>query len=86
MAGIDLTPTALDVAQLEEAISKSAGAAPVSADLKQDFCKVWPTAKQALELLSPILVAIPGVSIFAKAAITAVITAGDTAHKVMCSS
>jgi hypothetical protein len=54
-------------------------------DAAQDtFCKIWPQAKTALELLGSFISAIPGVGLFAKAAITIVIAAGEAAAKAVC--
>ena len=44
------------------------------------FCKLWPDAKTALDMLRNLLALIPGVSLFAATAITIVITAGDATH------
>ena len=46
-----------------------------------EFCNIWPNAKSALQT---ILGAVPGVSIFAGAAISIVIAAGNAASEAMC--
>ena len=45
----------------------------VSTSKKAEFCKIWPTVKQGLELLKAMIT-----NPMAKGAITLVITAGDT--------
>jgi hypothetical protein len=54
------------------------------AEAQAKFCQVWPQAKTGLELLNTIIVAIPGVGPFAKAAIGIVIGAGDAASAALC--
>ena len=49
-----------------------------------EFCNIWPNAKSALTALQTILGAVPGVSIFAGAAISIVIAAGNAASEAMC--
>lgn len=48
------------------------------------FCNVWPGAESALTLLEPIVGAIPGFGLFAKAAIAVVLTAGKGAYSALC--
>ncbi len=51
---------------------------------EEGFCKNWDTAKGVLQLLQPILSAVPGVGVFAGPAIGVVIAAGDAAKKAVC--
>lgn len=48
------------------------------------FCGVWPSAKSGLQLLQQVIDKVPGVSLFAGAAIAIVIAAGDAAYSVFC--
>jgi hypothetical protein len=68
-----------DVKALSDAI-KAHGSAPKSAD----FCTIWPGAKQGLQLLLQIIDKVPGIGLFAKAAIGIVIAAGDAASAAFC--
>ncbi len=54
------------------------------APAQDTFCKIWPQAKEGLQLLSTFIAAIPGVGIFAKVSIGVVIAAGDAASSAVC--
>lgn len=69
-----------EIEQLAQEI-KAKAAAPRDVN----FCGIWPSAKQALEVLRTILDVVPGAGLFAKAAIGIVIGAGDAAYKAFCS-
>jgi hypothetical protein len=47
----------------------------------ESFCRNWPTARGVLQMLHPILAAVPGLGLFAGPAIGVVIAAGDAAKK-----
>lgn len=79
----EFTLTDEDIAQLEVALTGEA-LTESAEGVKDEFCKIWPTARQALTLLLPLLAIVPGVGVFAKAAIGVVVAAGDAAHKVLC--
>lgn len=76
----DLTFTPQQIEGLAKAIKANAGQGDPTA-----FCKNWPTAKQVLQALQPLLAGIPGIGIFAGPAIGVVIAAGDAAYKALCS-
>jgi hypothetical protein len=57
---------------------------PVQKDAQKTFCGIWPKAKEGLELLRTILDLIPGIGVFAKAAIAIVLAAGDAANNALC--
>ena len=63
---------------------RPAATATVQAMGGGSFCSIWPTAKAALQALQGIIGTIPGVSVFAGAAIAIVIAAGDAAHGALC--
>jgi hypothetical protein len=48
------------------------------------FCEKWDTTRQVLQVLQPLLAAVPGVGLFAGPAIGVVIAAGDAAKKAVC--
>ena len=78
MSGTQLTPEQIE--KLSQAISanfQQQGA-------QETFCQNWDTAKQVLNMLQPILAAVPGVGIFAGPAIGVVLAAGDAAKKAVC--
>ena len=68
---------------LSEHIKMNVSAVPL--DIKDEFCKVWPTVKQGLQLVENILKAIPGGAI-AIPFIDAAISIGDLIHKNVCGS
>lgn len=78
---IELTDAELQ--SLKEALVPDPSQKVTAAGLS-DFCEVWPNARTALLALQGIIGSIPGVSIFAKAAIGVVIAAGDAAAEVLC--
>ena len=78
---IELTDA--DIQSLKEALETNASQKLSAAGLS-DFCEVWPNVKKALLVLQGIIGSIPGISIFAKAAIGVVIAAGDAAAAVLC--
>ena len=54
------------------------------ADAKGRFCESWEQARQALELLRTVIVAVPGFGIVTSGIIGVAITAGDAAHRAFC--
>lgn len=50
------------------------------------FCEVWPPVKEGLTVLKDVLavVKLPGVALFASAAIAVVLAAGDATSKALC--
>jgi hypothetical protein len=48
------------------------------------FCTSWPVAKGVLDQLRSVISLVPGVSVFAGAAVAVVIAAGDAAFGAMC--
>ena len=50
----------------------------------EDFCNNWDKARGILQLLAPILSAVPGVGVFAGPAIGVVVAAGDATKKAIC--
>ena len=82
------SPTAMDVDSLAQLIERHMANTPqaqsLSGDVKDAFCKNWPTAKPVLTALSGLLAAIPGVGVFAGPAIAVVTAAGDAASKAAC--
>jgi len=74
---IQFTPQQIDA--LQEAIEKNQqmGATEV-------FCNNWSTVEPALQALSGILAAVPGVGVFAGPAIAVVIAAGNAAKRAVC--
>jgi hypothetical protein len=76
-----------DIDNLTKAIQESAQKEEFRAlGARENFCKVWPAARQGLEILKDIISVVPGVSIFAKGAIAVVIAAGDAASGALCKS
>jgi hypothetical protein len=63
---------------IKEHVKKTKGPA------QDSFCKVWPQAKEGLQLLSTFIAAIPGVGVFAKVAIGIALAAGDAASSAVC--
>lgn len=78
---IELTDAELQ--SIKDALAPDPNAPAATVDAS-GFCNVWPQARQALLVLQGLIGAIPGVSIFAKAAIGVVIAAGDAAASVLC--
>ena len=78
--------TEQEIQILQTAISEANSGELVDSGAKDQFCELWPKAKQALNLLLPLLGLVPGIGLFAKAAIGAVIAAGDAAHAALCGS
>jgi hypothetical protein len=74
---VQFTPQQIDA--LQEAIEKTQqqGASEV-------FCKNWDTVEPALQALSGLLAAVPGVGVFAGPAIAVVVAAGNAAKKAIC--
>jgi hypothetical protein len=56
----------------------------VSQGSQENFCNNWGTARGVLQMLQPILGAVPGIGLFAGPAIGVVIAAGDAAKKAVC--
>jgi hypothetical protein len=79
MANQNITFTPQQVDALAAEIKKQAAQGGSDA-----FCKNWDQAKQVLQLLQPILAAVPGVGIFAGPAIAVVLAAGEAAKKAVC--
>jgi hypothetical protein len=77
MAELTFTPQQIDTLAGEIAKQQAMGSADA-------FCKNWDTARQVLQMLQPILAAVPGVGVFASPAIGVVIAAGDAAKKAVC--
>ncbi|MEM7443333.1 MAG: hypothetical protein AAF414_08410 [Pseudomonadota bacterium] len=78
---IDQLAGALEANAVTPAAAAAAGPQDVAGI---DFCNIWPSARQALVVLRTILDAVPGVGLFAKAAIGIVIAAGDAAENAFC--
>jgi hypothetical protein len=74
---IQFTPQQIDA--LQEAIEKNQ-----QQGTSEVFCKNWDTVEPALQVLSGLLAAVPGVGIFAGPAIAVVIAAGNAAKKAVC--
>ena len=53
-------------------------------DVRQGFCSKWPEARVGLEGLRTVLSLVPGVTMFAGAAISVVLAAGDAAKGALC--
>ena len=53
-------------------------------DVRQGFCSTWPEARVGLEGLRTVLSLVPGVTMFAGAAISVVLAAGDAAKGALC--
>lgn len=83
MAEQQFALTQQDIDALARAIEEH-GSKP--RDFEDQFCTHWPTAKQTLEALQPILRFVPGIGAFAGIAIGVVIAAGEAAQKAMCST
>jgi hypothetical protein len=81
MAEEVITLTEAEVKELTNVIKEQAR---IPKDAQTTFCGVWPQAKTALELLRTFIGVIPGVGLFAKAAIVIVIAAGDAASSAVC--
>ncbi len=77
MAELTFTPQQVDA--LAKEIAKQQGMGDAGA-----FCNNWDAAKGVLQVLQPILAAVPGVGIFAGPAVSVVIAAGDAAKKALC--
>jgi hypothetical protein len=77
---ITFTPQQIDALanEIKKQVAATGGAAPAG------FCNNWDAAKGVLQLLQPILGAIPGIGLFAGPAIGIVIAAGDAAKKALC--
>jgi len=73
-----------DLIKQHRAAIRPAATVTVAALGGGSFCSIWPTAKAALQALQGIIGTIPGVSMFAGAAIAIVIAAGDAAHNAIC--
>lgn len=67
---------------LEAYIGQHAGAIP--ADIKTEFCKVWPGVAEGLQSVEQILKLIPGAAI-AIPFIDAAVSIGNTIQKKVCS-
>jgi hypothetical protein len=82
---VSFTITEKQIAELAEEIKKSysevqfAGGGPAA-----EFCKVWPAASEGLTALKGVLALVPGISVFAGAAIGIVIAAGNAASTAVC--
>jgi len=76
------THSQLDVDNLVAALK--AAPQPKAVDVQATFCSVWPTARQALDVLKTILASVPGVGLFAGPAIGIVLAAGEAAQKAFC--
>ena len=79
MADTQLTLTTAQIDKLADEIRKTQGQGG-----QETFCQNWDTAKSVLQLLQPILAAVPGIGLFAGPAIAVVISAGDAAKKAVC--
>jgi len=53
-------------------------------DVRQGFCSAWPSARVGLQGLQTVLSVVPGVTMFAGAAISVVLAAGDAAKGALC--
>ena len=73
-----------DVKNLTEVIKEHIRTTKAKVPPQDAFCKIWPQAREALQLLSTFIATIPGVGIFAKVAVGIVIAAGDAASAAVC--
>jgi hypothetical protein len=81
MADETINISEAEIERLAEAIKNS----PIETLGAQDeFCRLWPTAKEVLTLLRNIVGVIPGAGMFAGLAISAVLAAGEAAQKAIC--
>jgi hypothetical protein len=74
---IQFTPQQIDA--LQEAIEKTQQQGGTDV-----FCKNWDTVEPALQVLSGLLAAVPGVGVFAGPAIAVVVAAGNAAKRAVC--
>jgi hypothetical protein len=73
-----------EVAQMVEDQIK-ANRAAIPADVKAEFCKIWPDVAEGLGVVETILKAIP-VAVVAVPFIAAAISVGNSIHKSVCGS
>ena len=73
-----------DVKHLTNVIKDHVKTTKAKVPAQETFCKIWPQAKEGLQLLSTFIAAIPGVGVFAKVSIGVVIAAGDAASAAVC--
>jgi hypothetical protein len=67
-------------AAFAEADLPETGVAGLPADIREQFCRNWATARQILEFLA----SLPVIPALVRAAIGMVIKAGDIAHRTLC--
>ena len=72
------------IGELQQHIANNQPKALGPDDVRQGFCSTWPEARVGLEGLRTVLSLVPGVTMFAGAAISVVLAAGDAAKGALC--
>jgi hypothetical protein len=72
------------IGELQQHIANNQPKALGPDDVRQGFCSAWPSARVGLQGLQTVLSVVPGVTMFAGAAISVVLAAGDAAKGALC--
>ena len=72
------------IRELQQLIANAQPKASGLNDVRQGFCSTWPEARVTLEALQTVLSLVPGVTMFAGAAISVALAAGDAAKGALC--
>jgi hypothetical protein len=83
---LDEGQLARDIAAAVQEARSAGGRSPMAIALPagEDFCSIWPKAKPVLELISGVVVLIPGAGTTAGAVLQALIKVGDQISSEVC--